>query len=929
MTAMAAIPVGRCLELFERGVTAVTATPRLARRLQEQYARYQQDKGARAWASPDVVTWDVWLKRVLCESGGESAPVLLNDTQELALWEQVIRDDLAGRADDGLLSWPLWQHGQAARAARHAHATFHAWCMRDLSRDAVGDDAEAFLRWQRRFTRHCRDRRYLDGATVATFLLARLEALRERPPEVPETLIVAGFAAPTPVQEKLFTALAVLGVRIVPMAMPNAGNRARRCRAKDPDDELLRAASWCRRTLLDGGADGRADSPTLGIVIGNLEQHRDRAARIFEQVLGGFDPSLDSMGASRLFHLSLGMPLARYPVVAAALEWLECLSGDAAYETFSRSVRSPFINGAAAEWAARGRLDLELRNVVSARVTPALLRSALKLKRVRDALPPVLGAMLQKLLAVSTAADKPRSPAAWSVTFSEWLTIAGWPGERVLDSHEHQTLVAWNDVLGRFASLGLLERDCDARRAWVRVMQIASSRVFNPKAVQAPVQLLGVDEAVGLEFDALWVTGLDNDAWPPSLRPLPFLPVAEQRHVGMPRASWDASFIHARDTIERLKAAAPEVMFSYPEQKGDRTVEVSPLIRGVREADDTGVLFHRPESTGGTADELERVNDGHGPKLVGDAPHVRGGAGLFKDQAACPFRGFARHRLGSKTITHARVALNAAMDHGSMVHTVLERLWEPWQTQDDLKAALNNPAELERHVGSLITAALDRYQHDNPGVMSRAACELQYRRLLELLLAHLGFEAARPPFTVVDREKTLERDFHGVRVRVRVDRVDRVEGGHAILIDYKTGRAKPGAWFGDHPDEPQLPLYRALLGERVAGVAFAMVRRDATKDDYLAGLCDEGIVAFGGLKPVPADSRARRNAVQDWRGLVVHWDAALKRLARSIANGDAEVAPQPNACGYCDQRMLCRIDERGMVNRDDEDETGESGRDDE
>ena len=923
--------VGRCLEWLERGATAVTATRRLARHLTEQYAQRQRAKGAEVWDSPDVRIWDVWLDHVLRESGGEQPPVVLNDAQELALWEQVIRDDLEVRGSDAPLSWPLWQHSPAARAARHAHVAFHNWCMQDMSRDLIGNDAEAFLRWQLRFTQHCREHRYLDGAMVATSLLARLESLRECPPEMPETLIVAGFSAHTPLQEKLLTALAALGVRIVTMAMPAVGDRVWRCRAEDPDDELLRAASWCRRKLLEGGgADGNAGLPKLGIVIGNLEQYRDRAARIFEQVLGGFDPSLDSMGASRLFHLSLGMPLARYPVVAAALEWLEWLSGDAAYETFSRSVRSPFITGAATEWAARGRLDLELRKVVSARVTPAMLRSALKLKRVRNALPPVLGAMLHKLLAVSTAADKPQSPAEWSVTFSQWLTIAGWPGERALDSHEYQTLAAWNDMLVQFASLGLLERNGHVRQAWMRVMQIASIRVFNPKAVPAPVQLLGVDEAVGLEFDALWVTGLGNDDWPPSLRPLPFLPVAEQRRLRMPEALWDVSFSHARDTIEQLKVAAPEVMFSYPENNGERTVDVSPLIRNVREEESTGALFRCPESLGSMTDGLDRMNDGHGPKLVDGHTRVHGGAGLFGDQAACPFLGFARHRLGSETIQPARVALNA-MDHGSMVHMLLEYLWEPWQTQDDLKAARTETDVLERRLGSLITDVLERYQKDHPGVMSRAARELQHRRLLELLLANLEFEVARPSFTVVEREKKLERDFHGVPVRVRVDRVDRVEGGHYILIDYKTGQATPGSWFDKHLKAPQLPLYRALLDDQVAGVMFARVRCDTTEADYLAGLCDEGIVPFGGLKPVSAFKSAQRkeNAIHDWPGLVAHWDVVLKDLALSIANGDAKVNPQPQACRYCDQRMLCRIDERKALNGDDEDETDESGRHDE
>ncbi len=910
------IPIGRCLALCEDGATMVAATPRLARHLREHYARRQRDKGAGAWAGPDVLTWEAWLARVFRESGGDRPAVVLNDAQELALWEQVIRDDLARAGSDDVA---LWQHGPAARAARHARAVFHHYLMQDMSRDAIGDDARAFLRWQRDFDSRLDARGHLDNAVVGTRLLAHLETLRARPPALPSTVILAGFAAPAPLRERVCATLTGLGVTMVSMIPPDAGGTAVRCRAGDPEDELCRAASWCRQKLLAAGAEAGDDPPRLGVVISGLgDERRDLAARVFEQALGGYDPTLDSVGAARLFHLSLGAPLARHPMVAAALEWLEWLSGDTDYETFSRAARSPFIAGADEEWAARGRLDAELRRVLPARVTPALLRSALRAPRLARFVPPGLGARLRAALAAAKASRR-RSPAAWSATFGEWLAAAGWPGERARNSHEHQALRAWADVMAQCASLTLVERPCHARRAWVMLMRMASDRVFNPEAVPAPVQLLGVDEAAGLEFDALWVTGMTDEAWPPPVQPLPFLPVAEQRRLNMPRASWDASLRDARDTIARLKAAAPDVVFSYPEQEDERTAQVSALIRDVRDVSDddaTYTVVRHPGHLGAARRALETVRDVNGPALAG-AARVRGGAGLFRDQAACPFRAFARHRLGSESIEPARHAINA-MDHGVMVHAALERLWEAWRTQDALKADV--PERAVEKAGAAIDATLDRYQRDHPGVMSAAARALQRDRMLALLCAHLDYEAARPPFTVAVHERVLEREFHGLRVRGRIDRVDELADGAHLLIDYKTGRATPAAWFGDAPDEPQVPLYRALLGDdRVAGVAFAMVRRDVTRDTYLAGLCDGNVPLFSGLKRVSASEMARKQAVADWPALVARWDEVCARLARAIVAGDAAVAPQAGACDVCDQRMVCRIDEHRALSGDDGD----------
>ena len=74
-----------------------------------------------------------------------------------------------------------------------------------------------------------------------------------------------------------------------------------------------------------------------------------------------------------------------------------------------------------------------------------------------------------------------------------------------------------------------------------------------------------------------------------------------------------------------------------------------------------------------------------------------------------------------------------------------------------------------------------------------------------------------------------EKEFKDVRVgplrlSVRMDRVDEVEGGE-VLIDYKTGDASPNDWLTERPDAPQLPLY-AILSEadRLQGVAFGLVR---------------------------------------------------------------------------------------------------------
>ena len=53
--------------------------------------------------------------------------------------------------------------------------------------------------------------------------------------------------------------------------------------------------------------------------------------------------------------------------------------------------------------------------------------------------------------------------------------------------------------------------------------------LFQPEGSAAPVQILGILEASGMAFDALWVIGLAADRWPPAPGAQPVLPIARQR----------------------------------------------------------------------------------------------------------------------------------------------------------------------------------------------------------------------------------------------------------------------------------------------------------------------------------------------------------------------------------------------------------------
>ena len=176
----------------------------------------------------------------------------------------------------------------------------------------------------------------------------------------------------------------------------------------------------------------------------------------------------------------------------------------------------------------------------------------------------------------------------------------------------------------------------------------AATPCSSPRRRAAPVQVLGVLESAGLAFDALWLAGMTDEAWPLAARPNPFLAPALQKKAGIPEASAESALALDRRITEGWLAAAPEVVVSHPAWEEDRKLVASPLFSGIAVAPTPESPAPRWRDLVFAARASESAPDGKAPALATKTP--RGGTRILADQAACPFRAFARHRLAAEAL---------------------------------------------------------------------------------------------------------------------------------------------------------------------------------------------------------------------------------------------------------------------------------------
>jgi probable DNA repair protein len=833
-------------------------------------------RGLEVWPTPDIVTWDELVERMFVadrQAGRLTGRWLPAGAAQL-VWERIVRDD--PDLD------PLLSVAGVARGAYQSWRCLHDHC---IPLAALDDDAStetaAFARW-------CR--RYMDLLERQGWLDSVLAQRRVDPSSAGRALEMVGFDRLTPLQQALLGDWAEAGVQVLHAPSGNTAGRIGRIRCLDRAAEIDAAARWAAAELHE-----RADR-RLAIVVPDLGRERERVRRILERVLvpgtgvtGGPSPE------AQAFELAAARPLLEQPLVTAALDVLDVFVRQPDLQALSRLLRNPFMADAVDEAPARVRLDARIRRYEG----PGLaLRSFERMAGERDC--PELA---QALAAGRDAAAKWREkelPSNCAKSIFSILASVGWPGPQ-LDSAEHQAEQRLRALVSELGACDEFTGPVSRAEAVALLRDMAGRVLFEPQELRAPLLVIDPETCAGMTFDAVWVCGLDAAHWPAPVAPDPFLPRSLQIRHGVPRATAELATDEARRVLDRLVAAAPEVILSIPEMDDGAPLLPSPLLDGIADA---ATPARWPEQRLGVVQfaarpALESLVDATLPPVTNDEAR-RGGARLLELQAACPFRAQMEMRLAARVLEEPGVGVDAA-ERGDLVHKALAGVWLELRTHAAL-AALDE-AGRQQLVRRAVAAALDEARRTADELL-RHLLDLEADWLERRVLALLAADLERAPFVVRDVEQPCMARIGPLTLEMRPDRVDQLDDGSLAVIDYKTGaNAEVKAWLDERPRLPQLPAYVQALGpQQVAAVAFARVR---SGNAGYAGVARDAS-GFPGMRE-PGASGALKE-YRSWDELLGAWHRRLEALADEYAAGDARLAPDTRvACEYCHLDALCRI----------------------
>ena len=423
------------------------------------------------------------------------------------------------------------------------------------------------------------------------------------------------------------------------------------------------------------------------------------------------------------------------------------------------------------------------------------------------------------------------------------------------------------------------------------------------------VELHSPRSVTGARYAHVFVIGMAEGVLPAPIGNDPLLDFFErqqlrQQGVMLPSAA-EMARREALNVYFLLQTVLTSVVFSYPQLEGRKELLPSPYLAqlSLKPCEPTTAVIASPEEyrriilrhNVPTDDEVllaaahsYAVEEGReGSAAANEYDGVIGipfdygdwsfSVSQLRDLGQCAFKWFANKLLKLEPLGETEDDLSPSQI-GQLYHRVLELVLTRWTEHPELDVVdptvlseAFEVAERELLPSTLAAWTVRREEH---------------LRILALALQDSSFLPTEAGSVLL--ESNFEGEWHGLKVRGRVDRIDQTDDG-LVLIDYKTGKSRPTGikdQTGKACIDLQLPLYREAAGPAL----------------FDGPIADAYYYSIRGRQKIALSSKAPQHELP----------AAIERCKTHLDTGHYPVQPdiERKACAYCDFDALCRQGDR-------------------
>lgn len=858
--------------------TIITANKRQILTLEHYYYQQLKDNGLPKFM-PNIVDYQSFLVQSWQKIGIDSPITLLNKTQQFFIWAQIIRNPSHVIKkhlthleflikDNQLIKQVMSEYGLVCQFEINA-SEFERY---------FSTKSAVFLLWQQAYQAFLVKNKCIDEFDVVDLLIKKNQNLMLK-----GQVFYYGFKQLTPQQKRLTK---VLSAQLLSIDMHYSDNQHTTKTFDTTAAEITHVASWVKQQYLAFDTQSTNANKTtqnqnsIAVIVPDLSTLKHTISTALDKQFG-YDTQL-TPSVQKAYNISLGNPMLWYELVDISLKLLSFVQawhlGRVAQGLLSKVLLSPFIKGAYQEQSQRAQTDIKLQSLACVELKPAQILKVLQQQNCPLLTDIILG--IDTTLNNFNSNQEKHHYGQWILEFTRILKHWSWGEDRRLSSTEYQLFNKYQQTQLSFQQLDILNKPVAFTKALSAWQQVLAQTSFSPKlAKPANIHILGQLEAQGLQFDKVWIMGMNSDFLPGKIKHYRFIESDIAMRFDLPDSHYARLNTQANLTLTHLKKLAPDQIFSYAKQDNsshNRLRHATHLLEFSSTVLTDNLQYLAPKP-------LQVLTDNELPKL--SDTHISQGIKTLEYQAQCAFRGGAQ-RFDIVDIPDLSIGINA-MQKGQLMHKVLESLW----------GLLGNQTTLKQHQSQLALLVAQQIAQYLPNPTHFE--QIEAKRIEGIIVALLEMELERKPFKVQSVEVVQTVNINGLSFNIRLDRIDIDEFGNKIIFDYKTGKVS-AAQLGVTKSgltgiitQPQLPIY--ALHNQADGVAFIGLR--AQKVEYLGYAKTE----------VATEIFNQKSDSKHYTELQQFWQTSLNQTSLNFQQGKAEVDPTKGACEYCNLSSLCRI----------------------